>query len=53
MKDNEIIDVPTWRFIQHLGDIRNVCDHKKESEPTSDNIDELIKGVEKISKTVY
>lgn len=53
LKENDIIDVPTWRFIQHLGDIRNLCDHKKESEPTSDDIDELIKGVEKISKTVY
>jgi hypothetical protein len=53
LKDNEIIDVPTWRFIQHLGDIRNLCDHKKENEPTKENIDELIKGVEKITKTVY
>jgi len=53
LKDNDIIDIPTWRFIQHLGDIRNLCDHKKENEPTSDDIDELINGVEKISKTVY
>ncbi len=53
LKDNEVIDTPTWRFIQHLGDIRNLCDHKKDEEPTMKDIDNLITGVEKISKTVY
>ena len=53
LKDNDIIDTPTWRFIQHLGDIRNVCDHGKEREPTKDDVIEFIAGVEKISKTVF
>lgn len=53
LKDSEIIDTATWRFIQHLGDIRNLCDHYKEKEPTKEEVDEFIKGIEKITKTVY
>jgi hypothetical protein len=53
LKDNEIIDTPKWRFIQHLGDLRNLCDHPKEREPTKDDALELIEGVEKIIKTVF
>jgi len=53
LKDNGIIETPTWRFIQHLGDLRNLCDHKKQKEPTKEEIDELITGVDKISKTLY
>ena len=53
LKDEEIIDTPKWRFIQHLGDIRNLCDHPKDREPTKEDINELIEGVEKIIKTVY
>jgi hypothetical protein len=53
LKANEIIDVPTWRFIQHLGDLRNLCDHKKQKEPTKENIEELITGVKKITKNLY
>lgn len=53
LKDNEVIDTAKWRFIQHLGDIRNLCDHKKDREPTKDDIAELIEGVEKVIKTVF
>jgi len=53
LKDNGIIETPTWRFIQHLGDLRNLCDHKKQKEPTKEEIEELIQGVDKISKTLY
>ncbi|MFP0859173.1 hypothetical protein ACLDYQ_18230 [Acinetobacter baumannii] len=53
LKENEIIDTPTWRFIQHLGDIRNLCDHNKEKEPTKEEVLDLIKGVEKVIKTVF
>ena len=53
LKENEIIDTPTWRFIQHLGDIRNLCDHNKEKEPTKEDVLDLIKGVEKVIKTVF
>lgn len=53
LKTTETIDVPTWRFIQHLGDLRNLCDHKKTQDPTIENIQDLIAGVNKITKTVY
>jgi hypothetical protein len=53
LKDNSIIETQTWRFIQHLGDLRNLCDHKKQKEPTKEEIEELINGVEKVSKTLF
>lgn len=53
LKENEIIDTVKWRFIQHLGDIRNLCDHSKEREPTKEEALELIEGVEKVIKTVF
>jgi len=53
LKGKGIIDVPTWRFIQRLGDLRNLCDHKRKSEPKSEEILDLISGVDKISKTVF
>lgn len=53
LKKNDVIETSTWRFIQHLGDLRNKCDHKKQSEPTKQEIDELIEGVEKIIKTLF
>lgn len=52
LKDNSVIDTAKWRFIQHLTDLRNLCDHKKEREPTKDDVAELIEGVSKVIKTV-
>jgi hypothetical protein len=45
LKAGSVLDVPQWRFIQHLGDIRNKCDHKKQAEPTKEEVNELIEGV--------
>ena len=53
LKNEGVIDVPTWRFIQRLGDIRNICDHNKAEEPTKENIKDLIDGTDKIIKTVF
>lgn len=53
LKDNDIIDTSVWRFIQHLGDIRNLCDHHKDREPTKDEVSEFVIGIEKIIKTVF
>lgn len=52
-KNAGICDVPTWRFIQRLGDIRNLSVHFKNREPTEDEIDEMVKGVQKVLKTVF
>jgi hypothetical protein len=53
LKDAGVIDVPTWRQIQRLGDLRNLATHNKDREPTKDEMLELIDGVDKISKTLY
>lgn len=53
LKNAEVIDVPTWRHIQLLGDYRNKCDHKKSEDPTVEEIESLIAGTEKIIKTVF
>lgn len=53
LKDAGIVDVPQWRFIQHLADIRNLCDHSKKTDPTSAQVDDLIAGTMKIIKTVF
>lgn len=42
LKNNNVYDVPDWRFIQRLGDIRNLCVHPKERDPTKEEVDELI-----------
>jgi hypothetical protein len=53
LKAAAVIDLPQSRFIQHLADIRNLCDHAKKPDPTSEQIHDLIAGVKKITKTVY
>lgn len=51
-KDASIYDVVKWRFIQHLGDIRNYCVHSKDREPTKEEVAELINGTDNILKTI-
>lgn len=53
LKNAEVIDVPQWRGIQRLGDIRNLCDHPKGTDPSKEQIDDLLDGVAKIVKTVF
>jgi hypothetical protein len=53
LKESDIIDIVQWRFMQHLGDIRNLCDHNKKVEPTQEQVDELISGTMKVTKTVF
>ncbi|MFW6311286.1 MAG: hypothetical protein ACOC1K_03525 [Nanoarchaeota archaeon] len=53
LKHNNNIEVATWRFIQHLGDLRNKCGHNKTQDPTKEEVDDLISGTEKIIKTIY
>ncbi len=53
LKEANIIDVPQWRLIQHLADIRNICVHNKKIEPTASQVDDLVSGVDKIVKTLF
>jgi len=52
LKDASVYDIPTWRGIQRLADIRNLCTHPKDRDPTKEEVDELIRGVERITKTI-
>ena len=52
LKDTGMYDTPTWRGIQRLSDIRNLCAHARDREPTKEEVDELIRGVERITKTI-
>jgi len=40
-----VYDTIVWRKVQHLTDLRNLCDHDKDREPTKDEVRELIDGV--------
>ena len=53
LKGEKVIEIPQWRFIQHLGDLRNRCAHDKESEPTADQVEDLLAGVAKVTKTIF
>lgn len=53
LKSDTVIDIPTWRKIQRLGDLRNLCDHSKGREPTADEIEELISGVDNLTHNLF
>jgi hypothetical protein len=53
LKNGDVLDVPEWRAIQRLGDLRNLCDHNKNREPGEKELTELIDGVEKLTKTLF
>jgi hypothetical protein len=53
LKSSDVIDMANWRFIQHLGDIRNLCDHPKSTDPTPEQAMDLVNGVAKIIKTIH
>lgn len=53
LKNAGILDVPNWRFVQRLGDLRNLCVHSKGREPTEGEVEDLIQGAEKIIKTMF
>ncbi|WMT89275.1 hypothetical protein [Pelagibacterium sp. H642] len=53
LRDADITTIPQWRFIQHLADIRNICDHAKGREPTKEEIDDLVSGAKKVLKTIF
>lgn len=53
LKKQSIIEVPDWRLIQRLADIRNLCVHAKGRDPKPEEVDDIINGVNKVIKTIY
>ena len=53
LKKAGLLDVPTWRQIQRLADIRNLCSHQKHREPRGREVREMIDGVDGIVRTLF
>jgi len=53
LKGAGVLQIPEWRSIQHLADLRNLCDHDKKVEPTLDQIRDLLNGTAKVTKTLF
>lgn len=52
LKNIGTIDIPKWRFVQLMADIRNLCDHAGAREPSKEEIEKLLSGTNEIIKTV-
>ena len=48
-----VVDTPQWRSNQHLGDLRNLCAHNKDAEPTKKQVNNLVNGVMELTKTLF
>ncbi|GAH74890.1 unnamed protein product, partial [marine sediment metagenome] len=53
LKEAGTYETPTWQKIQHLGDLRNLCDHKKKKEPKTEDVHELIERSRKYYKNYF
>ena len=53
LRESGVIDLPVERRIQALADIRNLCSHKDRREPTADEVEQMIDGVDNAIKTVH
>jgi hypothetical protein len=53
LKEKGLIGIPVWRKIQYLADLRNLCSHQKGTDPTEEQVTELIDGVNGLIKSVF
>lgn len=53
LRKSDVIDVPTWRLIQRLGDIRNLSVHAKDRDPKPSEVEDLIIGTEKLIAELF
>lgn len=53
LKAASVLDTASWRKISFLADLRNLCSHKKDADPTKEQVDELIAGAEWLTKNVF
>jgi hypothetical protein len=52
LKKSGLLDLPHWRRIQHLADLRNLCGHDRGREPTVAEVEELIAGVGQVMESL-
>ena len=45
LKTASVYDLIAWRKISYLADIRNICSHQKNVEPTKQQVEDLLDGV--------
>jgi hypothetical protein len=53
LKSEGVFDTPTWRKVTYLADLRNICSHKKDVEPTKEQVNELIEGANWLIKNTF
>jgi hypothetical protein len=53
LKKAGVYDIPEYRKIQLIADIRNLCTHQKGKDPTPEQIDDMLNGVRSITKTLF
>ena len=53
LKKADVVDTFQWRSNLRLCDIRNLCDHNRDAEPTKEQVNELVDGVGKLTKTLF
>lgn len=53
LKAASLTDTVAWRKIGYMADLRNLCSHRKDAEPTIEQVEELIDGVEWLTKNVF
>lgn len=53
LKSAAVLDTPSWRKVAFLSDLRNLCSHKKDVEPTKEQVEELIQGAEWLTKNIF
>lgn len=53
LKAANLIELSQHRHIQFLGDLRNKCGHRNATEPTVEEVEDLINGVAKVIKTIF
>jgi len=53
LKNAGVLDTPKWRKVAYFADIRNMCSHKKDVEPTKEQVIELIDGANWLIKNVF
>ena len=53
LKKEGVIETPQWRSIQYLGDLRNLCDHNSDEEPSESQVEDLLEGTARLTKTLF